>query len=153
MSLAKNLVIWLQLRLQLTAFAVVCTRSWLCKAAGELAFGTETDRYERDQLGLAVWEAHGCASLPPMVSERGPGHRDVTAVPAVAVPVLHATTGGGLYWTASTCRLPTPLCTSAPHAVGADAVPQPCLKQGPKVDVSGQQRSESLRHEGGETPS
>jgi hypothetical protein len=107
---------------------------------------------------LAVWEAHGCASLPPMVSERGPGHRDVRAVPAVAVPVrrggvLHATTGGGLYSTASTCRLPTPLCLSAPHAVGADAVPQLCLKQGPKVDVSGQQRSESLRHEGGETPS
>jgi hypothetical protein len=113
---------------------------------------------ERQKKTLAVWEAHGCASLPPMVSERGPGDCDVTAAPAVAVPVrrggvLRATTGGGLNSTASTCRLPTPLCLSAPHAVGADAVPQPCLKQGPKVDVSGQQRSESLRHEGGETPS
>jgi hypothetical protein len=28
---------------------------------------------ERQKKTLAVWEAHGCASLPPMVSERGPG--------------------------------------------------------------------------------
>jgi hypothetical protein len=65
---------------------------------------------------------------------RGPGDCDVTAAPAVAVPVrrggvLRATTGGGLNSTASTCRLPTPLCLSAPHAVGADAVPQPCLRR------------------------
>jgi hypothetical protein len=89
---------------------------------------------ERQKKTLAVWEAHGCASLPPMVSERGPGDCDVTAAPAVAVPVrrggvLRATTGGGLNSTASTCRLPTPLCLSAPHAVGADAVPQPCLRR------------------------
>jgi hypothetical protein len=47
-----------------------------------------------------------------------------------------------------TCRHMT-LCRFAPHAVGDVAVPHACLKQRPKADVSGQQRSESLRHEGG----
>jgi hypothetical protein len=40
---------------QLTLFAVVRTRSGLFKAAGEVAYGTKMDRYERDQLGAAVW--------------------------------------------------------------------------------------------------
>ena len=47
-----------------------------------------------------------------------------------------------------TCRHMT-LCRFAPHVVGDVAVPHACLKQRPKADVSGQQRSESLRHEGG----
>jgi hypothetical protein len=47
----------------------------------------------------------------------------------------------------SLCRLTT--CRSEPHAVCDVAVPQACLKQRPKADVSGQQRSESLRQEGG----
>jgi hypothetical protein len=77
-----------------------------------------------------------------MVSERGLGQRDVTAVPAVAVPVrrggvLHAATGVGLYPDGFHVSASDTLCLSTPHAVGADAVPQPCLKQGPKVDVSG----------------
>jgi hypothetical protein len=63
-----------------------------------------------------------------MVSERGAGHRDETAVPAVAIPVrrggvVHAKTGGALYSTASMCRLTTPLCLAGPHAVSADVVP------------------------------
>jgi hypothetical protein len=116
------------LRLQLTAFALVRTRSWLFKAAGEVAYGTAVSRYERDELGLAVWEAHGCASLPSMVSARGLGHRDVTAVQAVAVPVrrggvLHATTGGGLYSTGPMCRHTTPSASLRHRAVGADVVP------------------------------
>jgi hypothetical protein len=66
MSLAKNSGFWLQLPLQLTVFAVVRTRSWLFKAAGEVAYWAEVNRYERDQLGLAVrWSGSSPLSLTP----------------------------------------------------------------------------------------
>jgi hypothetical protein len=47
MCLAKNSGCWLRLRLQLTVFAVVRTRSWSLKAAGEVAYWTEVNRNER----------------------------------------------------------------------------------------------------------
>jgi hypothetical protein len=65
---------WLQLWLQLAAFALVRQRPRLYEWARQAAYGATVNRTERDHDGLAVWEAHGCASLPPMVSERGPGH-------------------------------------------------------------------------------
>lgn len=41
--------------MQLAVFAVVRTCSWLVKPAGEVPYGTAVNRYERGQLGLAVW--------------------------------------------------------------------------------------------------
>jgi hypothetical protein len=98
-----------------------CTQRFADDAfALDLRKRTAADIRGPPPAALAVWEAHGCASLPPMVSERGPGHRDVTAVPAAAVPVrrggvLHATTGGGLDWNGfhvSASDTPLPLCAA-----------------------------------------
>ena len=54
LRLGKEPRFWLQLRLQLPLFAAVRTYSRPVKAAGEEAYGTAVNRYERDQLGLAV---------------------------------------------------------------------------------------------------
>jgi hypothetical protein len=51
---AKERDFWLQSRLQVTVFAVVCTGSWPFKATGQVVYGTLVNHYERDQLGLAV---------------------------------------------------------------------------------------------------
>jgi hypothetical protein len=46
---------WLQLWLQLAAFASVRGRSPLCEPARQGAYGTTVNRCERDHDGLAVW--------------------------------------------------------------------------------------------------
>jgi hypothetical protein len=51
----RSSLAWLQSWLQLTPFAVVRPSSCSSKRAGESAYGTAVNRYERDQLGLAVW--------------------------------------------------------------------------------------------------
>jgi hypothetical protein len=61
--LAKQLESWLQLWLQVTAFAVVPTCSLSYVPAGHELYGTVADRLERDHDGLAVWRQESTAKV------------------------------------------------------------------------------------------
>ena len=54
---------WLQLWLQLAAFASVRPGSPMCEPARQPAYGTATNRPERDHDGLAVWGVRGSSPL------------------------------------------------------------------------------------------